>query len=156
MKTEAAARLVSLYPRRWRARYGDEFALVLREQRLTLKLTLDVVGGAVDARLRGGNMTGMMKRCSAGGPQLSTADAWRAAWTMIGASLAFSGLYILAKLNLENEELVDAFGIMAYPAALVVTMPFYYMKDHSGAAKAVVVGGSLAVLAGLSYLSSLL
>ncbi|MDQ3880576.1 MAG: hypothetical protein M3295_05850 [Chloroflexota bacterium] len=45
-------RLVRLYPAAWRARYGDEFAALLDELRPTLPLVLDVVRGAVDARLR--------------------------------------------------------------------------------------------------------
>ena len=159
MKGESAARLVSLYPRGWRARYGDEFTHVLRDQRLTLRLALDVIGGAIDARLQGAKMattTTLMKRCAAGGPKLTTDDAWRASGVMIGSSLAFAGLYIWAKMNLANEEMVDAFGIMAYPAALLVAMPFYYMQDHSRTAKVVVVSGCLAILAGLSYLTTLI
>jgi hypothetical protein len=157
MKTGAAARLVSLYPRRWRDRYGDEFTHVLREQRLTVRLAMDVIGGAVDARLQGAKMaTTLLKRCSAGGPQMTADDAWRASGVMIGASLAFAGLYIWAKMNLADKEMVDAFGIMSYPAALLVAMPFYYMKDHSRTAKVTIVGGCLAILAAISYLTALI
>lgn len=99
---------------------------------------------------------GLLKRCATGGTQLTTAEAWRAAGVMIGLSLAFSGLYIWAKLTLPNKELVDAFGIMAYPAALVVTMPYYYMKDATRAAKAFVVVVSLLILAAASYLTALI
>ena len=157
MTVRTAAWLVSLYPRGWRDRYGDEFTHVLRDQPLTLRLALDVIGGAIDARLQGAKMaTKLMTRCAAGGPKMTTDDAWRASGVMIGSSLAFAGLYIWAKMNLANEEMVDAFGIMAYPAALLVTMPFYYMKDHSRAAKIVVVAGCLVLLAGLSYLTTLI
>ena len=161
----SAARLISLYPAQWRARYGDEFAHVLREQPLTMRLALDVLGGAIDARVRRSTVieegakamtTSLLKRCAAGGPKMSTEDAWRASGVMIGSSLAFAGLYIWAKMNLANEEMVDAFGIMAYPAALFVTMPFYYMKNHSAAAKVVIVAGCLAILAAASYLAALI
>ena len=40
-----------LYPRRWRRRYGDEFLAVLEEHGLSLMVLLDVVRGALDARL---------------------------------------------------------------------------------------------------------
>jgi hypothetical protein len=159
MKNESAARLVSLYPGAWRQRYGDEFVHVLRDQPLTLRLALDVIGGAIDARLQGAKMATtatLLKRCAAGGPKMTTEDAWRASGVMIGSSLLFAGLYIWAKMNFENEDMVDAFGIMAYPAALLVTMPYYYMKDHSRTAKIVVVGGCLAILAGISYLTALI
>ena len=51
-----ARRLVRMYPPRWRARYGDEFAELLAddivERRAPLALTADVVRGATVARLR--------------------------------------------------------------------------------------------------------
>jgi hypothetical protein len=49
-------RLIQLYPREWRERYGEEFAAVLEEvsgQRHRLWLAFDVVRGAADAHLRG-------------------------------------------------------------------------------------------------------
>ena len=102
-------------------------------------------------------MTGsVMKRCAAGGPHIGMAEAWRSAAAMVGASLVFASLYIWAKMSLGNEELVDALGIMAYPAALIVAMPFSYMKDASRRAKVAVVGGSLLILAGSSYLATLI
>ena len=51
MTPQTAARLVTLYPGRWRDRYGDEFTHVLTDQPLTLRLLVDVIGGAVDAHL---------------------------------------------------------------------------------------------------------
>ena len=45
------SRLVRLYPRAWRARYGDEFAALIAERRPTLADRVDIVRGALDARL---------------------------------------------------------------------------------------------------------
>jgi hypothetical protein len=45
------SRLVRLYPRAWRARYGDEFAALIAERPPTLADRIDIVRGAVDARL---------------------------------------------------------------------------------------------------------
>lgn len=45
-------RLLRLYPRRWRARYGDEFALVLRGTPPGPGTVLDVLRGALDAHVR--------------------------------------------------------------------------------------------------------
>ncbi len=42
--------LLALYPARWRARYGDEFAALLDEEPLTPTLVIDVIRGALDAR----------------------------------------------------------------------------------------------------------
>ncbi len=43
--------LVRLYPSRWRRRYEDEFGAVLDEERWSARLVLDVVTGALAARL---------------------------------------------------------------------------------------------------------
>ncbi len=48
MKPQA---LVALYPQRWRRRYGAEMAELLAHQRLTAQLVVDLVRGALDARL---------------------------------------------------------------------------------------------------------
>jgi hypothetical protein len=44
--------LVRLYPKRWRERYGDEFELFLAATPPDLRTAVDVVRGALDARLR--------------------------------------------------------------------------------------------------------
>jgi hypothetical protein len=46
-----AARLIRLYPAGWRARYGDEFALVLADRPLGPFDVADVLLGALDAHL---------------------------------------------------------------------------------------------------------
>lgn len=48
-----APRLLRLYPRAWRDRYGDEVASVLAEHRVTYWTALDLVLGALDAHLHG-------------------------------------------------------------------------------------------------------
>ncbi len=46
------AALIRLYPARWRARYGDEFAAILEERSLGPYDVADIILGALDARLR--------------------------------------------------------------------------------------------------------
>lgn len=46
------SRLVALYPAAWRARYEDEFRAVLAVRPPSLGERLDIVRGAIDARLR--------------------------------------------------------------------------------------------------------
>lgn len=43
--------LLRLYPRAWRERYGDELAALLEDQPATLHDRIDLIRGAVDARL---------------------------------------------------------------------------------------------------------
>jgi Clp amino terminal domain, pathogenicity island component len=44
-------KLLWLYPRRWRHRYGDEFLAVLEERGVSVTVLLDVLRGALDAWL---------------------------------------------------------------------------------------------------------
>ncbi len=44
--------LLALCPRRWRARYGDEFAALLQDTSLTLAVVVDVLRLVVGLRLR--------------------------------------------------------------------------------------------------------
>jgi MFS family permease len=45
------SRLLGLYPQAWRARYGDEFAELLAARPPSLRDRLDIVVGAIDARI---------------------------------------------------------------------------------------------------------
>ena len=44
--------LIKLYPARWRERYGDEFEALLESQPFSIGLLVDVLFGAIDARVR--------------------------------------------------------------------------------------------------------
>ena len=46
------SRLIRLYPAAWRARYEEEFLVLLAERRPSIRDRIDIVAGAVDARLR--------------------------------------------------------------------------------------------------------
>ena len=155
--------LLRLYPKAWRDLYGNEFAAILATQRMSPRLLLDIIGGAVDARLQPqvrtnkGDMMAMtlLKRCAAG-PELSTRDQRNTAATMVTFSLLFGGLYVWAAYLYRGNDLVDALGIMVFPASLVVAMPFTSLKGHSRVSQALIVGGLLAILAGISYVATLL
>ena len=43
--------LVRLYPRAWRERYGAEFGEILADKRPSIGLIVDVIAGAIDARV---------------------------------------------------------------------------------------------------------
>jgi hypothetical protein len=149
-----AARLVALYPVPWRARFGPEFQLLLVAQPLTPWLAFDVLVGAIDAYLSGGRMTmKMMARCAAGGPQMGTADTWRATLVMLGISIALCGLLMFGKAAFDDNPFVDAFASMAFPAAFLVTWPFLFMRDASRRRKLAVTGFSLLVMVAAAILS---
>ena len=154
--------LLRLYPKAWRDRYGDEFAGILAAQRMSPRLLLDIIGGAVDARLqpqvranKGEVMTmKLLKRCAAGGPQLSKREERIGAGAMIGFSLLFASLYVWASYVYKDNAIVDAVGVMAFPAAVVATMPFTYLKGQSRRAQIVTVVTLLAILGAISYVAT--
>jgi hypothetical protein len=163
--------LLRLYPRVWRERYGAEMSAMLEEIRLTPAAVIDLVAGAIDARVaphmipasrtasatekEKAMFTSMMKRCAAG-PALSTREAWLGGAVMIGSSLFFAIAYVWAAHRYRGNDLVDAFGIMIFPAALLISMPFTYMKGHSRLSQAILVGGCLVILAVSAYLATLI
>lgn len=128
------------------------------------RLLLDIIGGAIDARMepqvranKGDVMTSrFLKRCSAGGPQLTKREELIGAGAMIGFSLLFLGLYVLASYLYRGNELVDAIGVMAFPAAVVATMPFTYLKDHSRASQAGIMATLLLILGAIFCVATLL
>jgi hypothetical protein len=43
--------MLRLYPRDWRRRYGDEVAMLVASEPRSFRLFLDLLAGAIDARL---------------------------------------------------------------------------------------------------------
>ena len=158
--------LVRLYPRAWRERYGTEMSAMLERVPMTPAAVLDLVAGAIDARVapqrtistseqETGMFNSMMKRCAAG-PALSAREQRIGAAVMLGSSLVFAIAYVLAARRYPGNELVDAFGIMAFPAALLLSMPFTYVSGHSRITQAIIVGVCLVILAAAAYVSVLI
>ena len=163
--------LVRLYPRAWRERYGAEMSAMLEQMRLTPAAIIDLVAGAIDARVAPHRIpasqtapgtdkekamfTNIMKRCAAG-PALSRRDQAIGAAVMLGSSLIFAIAYVFAAHRYRGNEFVDAFGIMAFPASLLLSMPFTYVKGHSRITQWIIVGVSLVILAVAAYVSVLI
>ncbi len=49
--TSAPERLLRLYPRAWRERYGEEFLATVGHEALSLQQVIDIVSGVIDAWL---------------------------------------------------------------------------------------------------------
>jgi hypothetical protein len=107
------SRLLSLYPARWRERYGDELLDALSAHPLTLHGRLDVIRGAVDAHLHpelvqadgmpvpaGGYMRGPVHASRRVGIRLFlAATATAAFWTAAALVMVESRLYGGASLQ---------------------------------------------------------
>jgi hypothetical protein len=97
------SRLLALYPARWRARYGDEFLALLEDRPPSLGDRLDIVRGALDARLR---------------PQLPAPE--RVPDRAARAAFAGFGLfYVALALALSGPEHVDDYGTYRDGAAAI-------------------------------------
>lgn len=154
MKPSTAGRFVAMYPSAWRARYGDEFQRLLSDQRLTPLLALDVIGGAIDAHILGGRMTmKMMTRCAAGGPQVSTAEAWQGALLLLGVTVTLLGATGWLRNTFGEGPLLEAFASMAFPAAFLLLMPKLFMKGASRREKWLVVGVTMTLLVAATVVS---
>jgi hypothetical protein len=159
-------RLLLLYPRAWRERYGEEFLALLGEGPLSATEWVDVVRGALDAWLSpevrraapserlatSGGRTMRLKAlmaCERRSPQVTAFDAVAGAGVMIGVSLLF-----LAARGLPWPDGGKAVASLAFPVALAASMPFWLMRGVPRKVQAVIVGGTLTILALIGYLSA--
>jgi hypothetical protein len=161
--------LLRLYPRAWRERYADEMSAMLADVALSPVSMLDLVAGAIDARvapqpIRGGAaaaspekekvmFANLMRRCAVG-PDVTAHDRRVGSTAMLVLTFLFAVAYVLASWKYRDNEYVQAWGIMAFPAALLLTMPLTYLKGHSRASQVVIVGGCLLFLMAVSILAA--
>ena len=101
--------MLHLYPRRWRQRYGAEVAAMVAGERPSFRLFVDLVAGAVDARLNPQltpvttpqgepqQMTTIQRLCS--GSRRN--DKYNAP-LMIGSSLAFVTIALVLHLAFDQ------------------------------------------------------
>jgi hypothetical protein len=135
--------MVKLYPAGWRERYGAEFAAVLEKQPTSLALLMDVLGGAVDARLHpqpgmaetsktnGDEMTSaMFQRCMAGGPKLSIREQKTASIAMIASALVMAVLYIVLRKIYHAAPAVEAVGYASFPAMSLIYAQTAYLRKR--------------------------
>jgi len=159
--------LMTLYPRRWRDRYGEEFLVLLESQPASIGVFVDVLAGAIDAHLApqwrrgldeaaastpGGTIMKRLALRCADTPYRSRAEQLRYALLTIVSAAAVSVLYIWARRIAKDSLFVEALGLSAFPISLMVgTMPMY-LRDHSPAARIIVCTVTLILV----YVASLL
>jgi hypothetical protein len=142
-------RLLRLYPRAWRARYGEEFLAMLGSNRLRPSQVIDIVRGAIDARL---SMDARRVLCAKPRAGVTALDGLIGAGIMLGASFVFATLMVVATKNGWTGT-SHALKDMAFPVPFVISMPFWLMKGTNWKAQTAIVGGTLAILVVISALS---
>ena len=166
-----AERLLRLYPRAWRERYGDEFLATVGDGAIGMQQTIDILSGAIDAWLSADvrNATRAATAAPSGGtisvktiticdrPSLryTTRDGLIGAGVMLISTLLLVLLGSAAKAGgppPAGEMLIN----LAFPASLVLSMPFWLMKGQPWKAQVVIVAGTLAMLVAIGAIASVL
>jgi hypothetical protein len=165
-------RLLRLYPRAWRARYGEEFLSTVGRESLRPQQVIDIISGTIDAWLSadvwraatasrvapGGGGPSMPKSlmiCGRNQARYTTRDGLIGAGVMLGATLVFMALGIAARRQgwtATGEVLVS----LSFPGSMMLSMPFWLMKGQPWKAQLVIVGGTLTLLILIGYLSTLI
>jgi hypothetical protein len=168
----AAERLLHLYPRAWRQRYGEEFLATAGSEALSLQQMIDIVSGAIDAWLSADvrRATKAYRVAPSGGDPMTlrsivvceginrrytTRDSLIGAGVMLGATLVLVVVGVAARRGgwpVTGEFLTS----LAFPVSLTLSMPFWVMKGQPWKAQAVIVGATLAFLVAIGFLASAL
>ena len=162
--------LLRLYPRAWRERYGEEFLATVGDGPVRLQQVIDIVAGAIDARLSadvrrttmasrvaptgGGSMwLKSLMACEQQQMRYTRRDSLLGAGVMAGASLFLVVLGTTARRGgfpVAGEVLID----VAFPVSLMLSMPFWMMKGQPRKAQIAIVGGTLVILVLMGVLSA--
>jgi hypothetical protein len=164
--------LLRLYPRSWRDRYGEEFEALLAAHSLSPSLAIDLIAGAIDARLhpqlavrapaaKPPNEQGeknmlaklMKLRCAGYGPNVTTRDQWIGGAIMIGGTFVLTLVWMALHVAYGDNPYVDAFSFTPFMVALVMSMPFTSLKGRSRGAQTIFVGGTIAALVAISLVT---
>ena len=163
-------RLLRLYPRAWRERYGEEFIASVDHDAPRLPQAVDIVSGAVDAwlstdvrtatrasgvaRTTGGSMAlKSVLSCDQVNARVTTRDALIGAAAMIVGEVIFT---IAAKVALGAGWPVAGHVLndMAFTGPFTLSMPLWLMKGAPRKGQVGIIGVTLALLAVIGYLQS--
>ena len=164
-------RLLRLYPRAWRERYGTEFADLVGERPLTFQQTVDILAGAIDAwmspsvrasvrgatagsKQRGDVMIQQLKlRCATGKIRYTKTDGLIAASIMIGVTIVIMLAASWARQS-GYIEAGKALAGIAFYVSMALSMPFWLMKGQSRLAQTMIVGSTVVFLVLIAVLST--
>lgn len=113
--------LVRLYPAAWRARYGAEFEAFLAERPPSARDVVDILVGAVDARVS---------------PQVASASGIRIPWSsrVSGGSAILGGLLWCAVITLavaDRSEADYTLPVLVALGLMLLSLPGRYMRRYA-------------------------
>jgi hypothetical protein len=152
--------LLRLYPAPWRRRYGGEVAEMLAGRRFSFRTAMDLVAGAIDVWLHPSvtlaTATGaathsegektmlnriMRLECSGYGPNVTSADQWKATGVSVGGSLVLTLIWLVIRVRIDDTHYIDALSVMAYTIPFLFSMRYTTLKDRPASVQAVFIGG---------------
>lgn len=134
-------RLLRLYPRAWRRRYGDEVAAMLAGRPFSLALAIDLLGGAVDVwlhpaqTLAAANHHDMSTKENVMrilGPAITRADQ-RKAIAMFAITILLTGTWMVVHLRRGDSPVADALSIMPWIVGMLISTRYIYLNDRPAA-----------------------
>jgi hypothetical protein len=147
--------LIRLYPPAWRRRYGDELAELLETQPFSLRTSIDLIAGAIDAWVHPQASTSVVADAKGGesmlpkmlqlrgfgqGPQYTPADSLKAAAvTIIGALLGVPVIY-WARQTYGPNSLLETFAVTYWLIPMLFGVSFTELKGRSLLVKALFIG----------------
>lgn len=164
-----ARRLLNLYPRAWRARYGEEFLETVGNGDLRLQQIVDIISSAVDAWLSadvrhatrpanavaagGSTMTVRAMICRTSNARYTTRDSLIGAAIMIvlAAIFALTGNTVAGGGWTVTGEMLKT---LSFSVPFSLSMPFWLMKGQPWKAQVAIVGGTTAFLIVIGYIAA--
>jgi hypothetical protein len=145
-------RLLLLYPRSWRVRYGDEFLALMEAHPMRASQLIDILRGALDARLSPEVRRTTCVALRGRRPGVTPRDGLIGAGLMLALTFAMQTLSHAALGN-GFPEIGSALKELAFPIPFTVSMPFWLMKGTSWRAQTAIVGVTVCLLIASSILS---
>lgn len=146
--------MLRLYPRGWRRRYGGEVAALVASEERSFRLFLDLLAGAIDARLNpqwtpgpsppeGEDAMPRIRRlCAITG--FSPAEKRRSGAWLIGSSLGFVLLGLALQFFLDKTVLGQTLIYGSFPMALILSSRSTYLKAYSPPVRWILLVGAVA------------
>jgi hypothetical protein len=145
--------LLRLYPRGWRSRYGVEVAEMLASERMTARTVLDLLAGAVDARVSPQSIVTLsssrektMKTFCGTATDISFRDRATSAIWLVAGTAVLTWLAIGFQQIFGRTLPIATLRYAAFPLSLLWASRWRTMKPYSRAAQAVILGGTAIVV----------
>jgi hypothetical protein len=145
--------LLRLYPRRRRERYAEEVEAYLASEPRSFRLAVDLLAGAVDARLNPQvtpatspssgreTMTTIQRICS----NSRRSDRYSTPW-LIGGSLAFVAVSLVLQLGFDQAVAGQTLLFSAYPLALILAGEHRHLERWPRPVRWIILGTTLVAM----------